>query len=76
MGKGDDRKRISDDIALFGKNIKEVKETSDNKPILELAKSYCIDASYFLEKKDYITAFGCINYAHGLLDAFRKRAKK
>ena len=23
-------------------------------------------------KKDYFTAFGCINYAHGLLDAILK----
>ncbi|MDH7507725.1 MAG: DUF357 domain-containing protein, partial [Candidatus Thermoplasmatota archaeon] len=27
---------------------------------------------YYLEKNDYFTAFGCINYAHGLLDAIIK----
>ncbi|MCK5636423.1 MAG: DUF357 domain-containing protein, partial [Thermoplasmatales archaeon] len=30
------------------------------------------DSKYYLEKKDYFTAFGCINYAHGLLDSILK----
>jgi len=66
-------KRIEEDIKLFYQNIKDVNETEKNKEILDLAKRYCEDTKYFLEKKDYITAFGCINYAHGLLDALRKQ---
>jgi len=40
--------------------------------IVELASQYYEDAKYYLEKKDYFTAFGCINYAHGLLDGVIK----
>ena len=29
------------------------------------------DSKYYLEKEDYRTAFGCIEYSHGLLDALR-----
>ena len=40
--------------------------------IVELAYQYFSDSKYYLEKKDYFTAFGCINYAHGLLDSIVK----
>jgi uncharacterized protein len=70
-GKGD-RERIESDIAQFRENVKEVKVTAANAEVVELAKKYCEDAAYFLGKKDYVTAFGCINYAHGLIDAIRK----
>jgi uncharacterized protein len=66
-------KRIESDIAQFYSNAKEVKKTTENEYALELAAQYCEDTKYFLAKKDYVTAFGCINYAHGLLDAFRKK---
>jgi hypothetical protein len=39
---------------------------------VELATQYYEDSKYYLEKKDYFTAFGCINYGHGLLDAVLK----
>jgi len=71
----DVEKRIKDDINLFHKNVKEMKlEKNDSKigEIVRLATNYCEDANFYLKKKDYVTAFGCINYAHGLLDAIRK----
>jgi len=34
-----------------------------------MARSYHEDARHFFEKGDYINAFGCVNYAHGWLDA-------
>ena len=34
-----------------------------------MAESYYKDAGYFFEKGDFINAFGCVNYAHGWLDA-------
>ncbi|MHC1577395.1 MAG: DUF357 domain-containing protein [Candidatus Methanospirareceae archaeon] len=40
--------------------------------MLSLAKAYFEDAKYYLEKGDFFTAFGCINYAHGLADGVRK----
>jgi hypothetical protein len=66
-------RRIISDIGQFWQNIKEVKEMAENKYALELARQYCEDTKFFLEKKDYVTAFGAINYAHGLIDAFRKK---
>lgn len=38
----------------------------------ELAKRYRDDAEYYLEKGDFLSAFGAINYAFGLVDAKRK----
>ncbi len=66
--------RIKKDIELFTKNIKEIEsiklDDSENE-IIERARSYFGDTKYYLEKQDYITSFGCITYAHGLLDAIR-----
>lgn len=74
MAKGskNDRARVESDIVQFYENAKEVKRTAANARILELAAQYCEDTKYFLGKGDLVTAFGCINYAHGLIDAFRK----
>ncbi len=59
--------RIKKDIMLFEKNCKEI----NNKKILDMARRYYEDAKYYLGRKDYFTAFGCINYAHGLIDAVK-----
>ena len=67
-----DKERIESDIRQFYQNVKEVRETSENSDVIDLAKRYCEDTKHFLAKKDYVTAFGCINYAHGLIDAIRK----
>ena len=70
----DEVERIKKDVELFAKNIKEVesiKVHGEEEKIVEMAKSYRADTGYYLEKKDYLTAFGCITYAHGLLDAVR-----
>ncbi|MCW7075407.1 MAG: DUF357 domain-containing protein [Candidatus Methanospirare jalkutatii] len=67
--------RVRKDIALFEENfskIEQVRDPEDAKTI-ELARAYCEDAKFYLEKGDLFTAFGCINYAHGLLDAVRMR---
>ena len=71
----DEKTRIHKDIIMFEENIQETKDkklsNSQNKTI-ELATQYYQDTKYYFEKKDYFTAFGCINYAHGLLDAIIK----
>jgi uncharacterized protein len=70
----DCEERINKDIELFAKNIKEIKSIKFDgreKEVIVRAKSYCRDTEYYLEKQDCLTAFGCINYAHGLLDALR-----
>jgi len=64
--------RIKKDIKLFEENRKEVDDTQ----ILEMAERYYQDAKFYLEKRDFFTAFGCINYAHGLIDAVRMKENR
>ncbi|MEM3030310.1 MAG: DUF357 domain-containing protein [Candidatus Micrarchaeia archaeon] len=66
-----ERQRILSDIREFEENAERVAETSENAGVLDLAKRYAHDAEYFLAKGDAFTAWGCINYAHGLIDALR-----
>jgi len=68
----DEEKRIREDIEQFYSSVKEVKSPR----LVELATRYCRDAEFYLKKKDYVTAFGCINYAHGLIDAVKKLEEK
>ena len=68
----DEKTRIQKDITMFEENIKKTKTNKNNQKIIELAIQYFEDSKYYLEKKDFFTAFGCINYAHGLLDAIIK----
>ena len=66
--------RIEKDIDLFAKNIKEIESIKINEEesqVVEMARNYSKDTDYYLKKKDYLTSFGCITYAHGLLDAVR-----
>jgi len=65
----DEKKRIEEDIIQFYESVKDVKGAGE---IVELATRYCKDAEFYVKKKDYVTAFGCINYAHGLIDAVKK----
>ncbi|MBZ9570778.1 DUF357 domain-containing protein [Methanobrevibacter sp. TMH8] len=53
------------------KKINSIEFTVEEEEIIERAKSYQQDCKYYLEKKDEITSFGCITYAHGLLDAIK-----
>lgn len=71
----DEKTRIEKDITMFEENLKLLEGERLNKKqekTVELAKQYYEDSKYYLGKKDYFTAFGCINYAHGLLDALIK----
>ncbi len=67
-------------VALALEKIKskltKIKETHINNQkilgIIDLAKRYLDDATYYIEqKKDTFTALACIAYAEGLLDALR-----
>jgi hypothetical protein len=65
--------RIEKDLRMFENNLSKFSpSTKVEEEILSLAKDYYNDAKYYLEKGDLFTAFGCINYAHGLLDALIK----
>jgi len=71
----DEQTRIKKDIVMFEENItkKEGMDlTESQKKAIKLASQYFEDSKYYLEKKDFFTSFGCINYAHGLLDAIIK----
>lgn len=37
--------------------------------LLDMAQRYVSDSKHFLEKGNLVAAFGCVEYAHGLLDA-------
>jgi uncharacterized protein len=71
---GEQEKRIGEDLRMFDENIGKAEGSGDERVarIVDLAKRYRKDAEYYLQKKDYVTSFGCINYAHGLLDALIK----
>ena len=36
--------------------------------MMEMADSYTSDAKWFVEKGDFVRAFGAINYAHAWID--------
>jgi len=70
--------RIKKDITLFEESVTELdslSRASNEEEVIELAKGYYEDTKYYLEKGDYFTAFGCINYAHGLLDGIKRKKK-
>ena len=71
----DEKTRIEKDIVMFKENIQKTQQRSfagEKNKIIDLASQYYEDTKYYLEKNDYFTAFGCINYAHGLLDSIIK----
>jgi len=71
----DEKTRIEKDIVMFEENLQQLNDKTSklhNNKIVELATQYYEDSKYYLEKKEYFTAFGCVNYGHGLLDAVLK----
>lgn len=49
--------------------VESIKLSPEEKEIIKRAKNYKEDCKYYLEKGDELTSFGCITYAHGLVDA-------
>jgi hypothetical protein len=71
----DEKTRIQKDIVMFEENIKKIDKLcliNSQQKTIKLATQYYEDSKYYKDKKDYFTSFGCINYAHGLLDAIIK----
>ncbi len=67
--------RVQKDIAAFSENMVRIKGVELPKnlcDICELAKMYADDANSYMDRGDLVTAFSCISYAHGLLDAVLK----
>ena len=57
--------KIAKDIKKLERNLNQVSH------IEFVEKEKEVYDRYYLEKKDMRTAFGCIEYSHGLLDALR-----
>ncbi len=54
-------------LAIAKKSIAKGKE-KQAKEIIKMVSYYLEDSQHFKEKKDYVNAYGCLNYAHGWLD--------
>ena len=68
------KEKITIDIQKLERNLKQVKNITfvdKEKEVYDRAVDYMNDSKYYLEKEDMRTAFGCIEYSHGLLDALR-----
>ncbi len=74
----DQKTRVATDITMFEENQKTLppRLPEPTTAVLTLACQYYEDTKYYYNKRDYFTAFGCINYAHGLLDAIRKTTEE
>lgn len=73
-GGNDIEHRIRKDIDKFYAGIGTVKTVGADRNVVklvELAQMYASDSKSYLDKKDFYTAFSCISYAHGLLDAVK-----
>jgi hypothetical protein len=71
----DESTRIKKDLIMYEENIKNIENINlddAQKKTVKLASQYYEDSKYYFSKKDFFTAFGCINYAHGLLDSIIK----
>lgn len=56
----DEKTRIEKDIVMFEENLQKLNDKTSklhNNKIVELATQYYEDSKYYLEKKDYFTAF-------------------
>ncbi len=68
------KEKITIDIQKLERNLKQVEHITfvgKEKEVYDRAVDYMNDSKYYLEKEDMRTAFGCIEYSHGLLDALR-----
>ena len=74
MNKLESPEKIKIDIKKLESNLNQVANITfenEEKEVYDRAIDYMNDSKYYLEKEDYRTAFGCIEYSHGLLDALR-----
>ena len=63
--------KIAIDIEKLERNLKQVAHITfegSEKEVYDRAIDYKNDSKYYLEKEDMRTAFGCIEYSHGLLN--------
>ena len=66
--------KVKIDIEKLERNLNQVADIEFSKlekDVYDRAVDYKNDSKYYLEKEDFRTAFGCIEYSHGLLDSLR-----
>jgi len=71
------REKLERYLSLTGKALEKAKVVAPERSALAriaadfftMAESYHRDAGHFFAQGDYVNAFGCVNYAHGWLDA-------
>ena len=57
-------------LKIAKKSIAKNKEKQKQaKEIILMVECYLSDSQHFKEKKDFVNAYGCLNYAHGWLDS-------
>jgi len=61
--------RLTNDALEIAKNSIAKGKEKQAKEIFLMVESYLSDSQYFKDNKDYVNAFGCLNYAHGWIDA-------
>lgn len=65
----DEYRQISEKaLEIAKKNISKRKE-QEAKEIIEMVECYLSDSKHFEKKGNYVNSYGCLNYAHGWLDA-------
>lgn len=55
-------------LVLAKKNISKGKE-QEAEEIIKMVECYLSDSKHFEKQGHYVNAYGCLNYAHGWLDA-------
>jgi len=55
-------------LAIAKKAIVKGKE-KQAKEIIQMVECYLSDSKHFEKQGNYVNAYGCLNYAHGWLDA-------
>tara|TARA_Y100000310_G_scaffold340831_1_gene437944 strand:+ start:577 stop:858 length:282 start_codon:yes stop_codon:yes gene_type:complete len=55
-------------LGIAKKSIAKAKQ-KQAKEIILMVECYLSDSKHFQDKKDFVNAYGCLNYAHGWLDS-------
>lgn len=74
----DEKKRVEKDLKKLAEIIEYFRlENLSNKYAIQVkcAKAYKEDAEYYYQKADYFSAFGCANYAYGILEGIISKEK-
>ena len=69
------KERLEKEFARTEKALKIIKiahKTKESEELFDLASRYYKDAKYFMDKGDFASAFGALNYSFGLLDGGAK----